>query len=114
MAFIAVIHIDGTTPPDALMSDEIQWPDGSRLVGIFAYPGRRELGCSGTCTGKGRLSAFARDHSLGFMKCKICGMRNRKVRTWLTNALFDFLGANLYPKAPAVFRTPEGYGPSSR
>lgn len=113
MPFLAIIHIDGTTPPDALMSDEIKWPDGSRLVGVFEYPVRRDLGCAGTCTGKGRLSQFIRDPK-GFMKCGICGKRNRRLRTWLTASLFEFLGANLYEGAPATFRTPEGYGPPPR
>jgi hypothetical protein len=111
MPFIAVIHIDGTTPPGDILAQQhtLEQIYGSRLVGLFEYPERKDIGCTGNCSGKGRLSSFSRDPR-GFMKCNICGKRNRKVRTWLTGALFDFLGANLYPKAPAVFRTPEGYG----
>lgn len=112
MPFIAIIHIDGTTPPDGLMSPELKWPDGSRLVGVFAYPERRDITCTGSCVRKG-MSSWVRD-PLGFMKCSVCGKRNRKVRIWLTNSLFEFLGANLYKDAPAVFRTPEGYGNSPR
>lgn len=118
MPFIAVIHIDDHTavgdPAVAQVAiEQANLPKGVRIVGIFEYPERKDIGCTGNCTTKGRLSSFSRDPR-GFMKCNVCGKRNRKVRTWLTGALFDFLGANLYKDAPAVFRTPEGYGNSTR
>lgn len=79
------------------------------MVGIFEYPTRKNIGCTG-CLRKG-TEAWVRDPG-GFMKCGVCGKRNKRIRQFLTNALFDFLGANLYPEAPAAFRTPEGYGQS--
>lgn len=109
MAFIAIVHIDATSP-DAInaQAHTLEQIYGSRVVGIFDYPSRRDLTCRGTCTVK-NTGAWGRDR-MGFMRCSICGSRNRNVRRWLTGALFDFLGANLYPGAPAAFRTPEGYG----
>lgn len=118
MPFLAIIHIDDHTavgdPAVAEVAlEQSNLPKDARIVGIFEYPVRRDLGCTGTCTGKGRLSQFIRDPK-GFMKCGICGKRNRRLRTWLTASLFEFLGANLYEGAPATFRTPEGYGPLPR
>ena len=109
MPSIAIIHIAGDhTNADALMSEDIVWPSGARLVGIFDYPAKSELKCHGTCTVK-KSGQWGRDPR-GFMKCKVCGYRNRKMRGWLMNALFDYLGANISSAAPSAFKTPEGSG----
>lgn len=112
MPFLALIHIPDHTIPPATIAAEIEVRAGARVVGIFDYPNRSELKCSGTCTVK-HTGAWVRDPR-GFMKCQICGYRSKRLRRWLINALFDFLGANLYPEAPAAFRTPDGYGDSTR
>lgn len=109
MGFIAIIHIPDHTADDVIsQTHTLEQIYGSRLVGVFNYPNRRELTCRGTCVTK-KTGAWSRDR-MGFMRCSICGARNRRVRQWLINSLFDYLGANLYPKAPAAFRTPDGYG----
>ena len=109
MPFIALIHIraDQPTAEDMLTAP---LPPGAQWVGLFSFPDRVEMKCRGNCVRKGS-SAWRRDR-MGFVKCGICGSRNRMVRRWLVSALFDFLGANLYEDAPAVFRTPDGYGSS--
>lgn len=78
-----------------------------RLVGVFRYPVRAELKCTGSCT-EGKMSRWTRDPK-GFMKCAVCGGRHRKTRSRVIGALFDHLGANLLKNPPAVMRTPEGY-----
>lgn len=107
MARIAIIHIRDDHTADDMMTASL--PPGARWVGFYQFPDRAELKCSGYCTRKG-TSAWGRD-KLGFMRCSICGSRNKKIRRWFVGALFDYFGANLYPDAPALFRTPEGYGP---
>lgn len=117
MARIAIVHfpdhtagatIDPQTTGEYLNLDLQQ--SGGRVIGIYAFPGRSELKCSGACVRKGS-GAWGRD-KMGFMKCSICGFRNKRLRKWFVGALFDWFGANLYPEAPALFRTPEGYGPT--
>jgi len=110
MAFIAVIHIATDHTADALDMTTAPLPPGSRWVGLFVYPKKSDPTCLGGCV-KGR--GWGRGKG-GWMKCGGCGRRNPKVRRWIINALFDLLGANLYPEAPAAFRTPEGYGDSTR
>ena len=111
MPFIAIIHVPDHTA-DAIRT--VPLPAGHTLVGIFDYPHyRKDLKCGGTCTVK-NTGAWRRDPR-GFMKCSICGSRNRNLRRWLIGALFDWLGSNqLGDEAPAAFRTPEGYGPFPR
>jgi hypothetical protein len=110
MSHIAIIHIPDHTTGDIIdQAHTLEQIYGARVVGIFEFPNRSELKCTGSCTRKGS-GAWSR-HQKGYMKCSICGSRNRRMRHWLTGALFDWLGANLYPQAPALFRTPEGYGP---
>lgn len=111
MARIAIIHIADDHTADGIMSPDIEWPPGSRLVGLFVYPphpGRKGTTCLGGCV-KGRGWGRGKE---GWMRCGGCGRRNPNIRRWLINSLFDLLGANLYPEAPAAFRTPEGYGNS--
>lgn len=112
MGLLAIIHVPDHTTPDDIVSQRhtLEQIYGSQLVGIFNYPTRRELKCSGSCVRKGS-GAWSRDRR-GFMKCSICGSRNRKLRQWVIGALFDFLGANLYKQAPGAFCTPDGYGES--
>lgn len=107
MGLLAIIHIPDHTTADDITDQQhtLEQIYGSRLVAIFEYPNRRELKCAGNCTRKGS-GAWSRDRR-GFMKCSICGSRNRKLRQWLVSALFDFLGTNLYENAPAAFRTPD-------
>lgn len=105
--YIAIVHIPDHTAAEWFIAEQ-QFTLNTRMVGLFEYPERKDLTCQGTCVVK-HTGQWTRDRK-GFMKCAICGKRNRKMRTWLINSLFDFLGANLYEKAPAVFRTPEGYG----
>lgn len=113
MPFIAIIHIDGdhTTADDMLTAP---LPPGARWVALHEYPARKELKCDGKC----RSDKGPRAHSIrsprGFMFCSACGFRHRKTRFFVARMLFDLLGANLYPKAPAAFRTPEGYDDSTR
>lgn len=107
MGHIAIVHIpDHTTDSIVAQAHTLEQIYGARLVGIFNYPVRRELADHPNCK-----PGWTRDR-MGFMKCGACGKRNKQVRQFLINALFDFLGANLYPKAPGAFRTPEGYGDS--
>jgi hypothetical protein len=110
MAYLAIVHVPDHTTDDAfdhIATDVEQY--GARLVGVFEFPNRSELKCTGGCTRKGS-GAWSR-HEKGFIKCSICGSRNRRMRSWFVRSLFDWFGANLYPNAPALFQTPEGYGP---
>lgn len=110
MARIAIIHMTDHTA-DALIEGEISvksWGSQTQLVGVFDYPARRDCVDHPTCLINGK-AAWSRS-PLGFMRCAVCGKRNKRVRVFLINALFDFLGANLYPEAPGAFRTPDGYG----
>lgn len=109
MALIAIVHVPDGPHPDGVAERISELPEGYRLVGIYEFPSRSELKCSGNCVRKGS-GAWSR-HKLGFMKCSICGSRNKNIRRWFVGALFDWFGANLYPDAPTLFRTPEGYGP---
>lgn len=109
MPLIVIVHVPDHTTADALIeSITYHHDDHGQVVGIFDFPNRAELKCTGSCTRKGS-GAWSRDPR-GFMKCSICGSRPRRMRRSLLGALFDFLGVNQYPKAPAAFRTPEGYG----
>lgn len=109
MAYIAIVHVpDDHTADDIIEGVEVnEWPPRSRLVGLFEYPARRDLVDHPNCFLNGK-QPWVRDR-LGFMKCGVCGKRNKRVRRFLIEALFDYLGANLYPEAPATFRTPEGF-----
>jgi hypothetical protein len=113
MGYIAIIHVpDHTTATDIINSAAPinVLADQGRLVGMYEFPNHRENTCRGYCTVK-NTGAWTRDRK-GFMKCAICGSRNKKIRRWFTEALFDWFGANLMgSNAPALFRTPEGYGP---
>jgi hypothetical protein len=110
MPFIAIVHIPDDHTAESIIGQAhtMEQIYGARVVGLFDFPNRAELKCSGNCVRKG-TGAWGRNRR-GFMECTICGSRNRKMRHWLMGALFDYLGANLYPNAPAAFRTPEGYG----
>lgn len=117
MALLAIIHLPDHTPAMAVDASELGTylnsdlqGSGGHVVAIYEFPKRSELTCAGSCTRKGS-GAWRRD-KLGFMKCGVCGSRNRNVRRWLVGHLFDLLGANLYPDAPKLFQTPTGYGPS--
>lgn len=119
MARIALVYFGDHTPgasiDPATVSEYIEQDlqqSGARLVGLFDFPNRVDLQCRGTCVVK-HTGAWVRDPR-GFMKCDICGSRSHRLRRWLIGHLFDLLGANLYSKAPAAFRTPDGYGPSAR
>lgn len=108
MPFIAMVYVDDHTA-DAIRSGDAPWEGSGRSVGLFRWPTNREIGCTG-CTKNGKFM-WLRD-PIGFMKCGVCGKRNRRVRRFFINALFDHLGANhLGDNAPAAFRTPDGYGP---
>lgn len=106
MPFIAIIIVPDHTTAMDIMSATL--PPDHRLVGVYEFPNRSELTCTGNCVRKG-TGAWGRDKR-GFMKCAICGSRNRNIRRWFAGGLFDWFGANLYPQAPKLFQTPEGYG----
>jgi hypothetical protein len=107
MPYIAIVHIPDHTTAQRIIA-RLEHGDSGRIVGLFDYPTKSQLTCTGSCARKG-MSAWGRDR-MGFMKCVVCGKRNRSMRQWLIGSLFDFLGANLYEGAPTAFRTPEGYG----
>ena len=118
MALIAIVHLPDHTADDVEtlldadgnMSGEFT-ADGV-IVAVHEWPNRAEVrnGCYGCA--KGKLSGWVR-HSKGYMVCMTCGKRNPKVRRWFIGGLFDWFGANLLGNnAPALFRTPEGYGDS--
>jgi hypothetical protein len=102
MPFIALVYVDDHTA-DAIESGDAPWEGSAATVGLFRWPERKDIGCTGHV-------GWARD-PMGWMKCAICGKRNKRIRRFFINALFDHFGANHYPQAPAAFRTPEGYGP---
>jgi hypothetical protein len=108
MPYIAIVHVPDHTTAQRFIEKMEQTPDMERVVALFDYPTKVQLTCTGSCARKG-MSAWGRDRR-GFVKCIVCGKRNRSMRQWLLGSLFDFLGANLYEDAPAAFRTPEGYG----
>jgi hypothetical protein len=111
MALIAIIHIPDHTTGDDILGSAAPinvLADQGRLVGLFNFPSRHELKCAGSCVVKGKGS-WGRDPR-GFMKCSVCGFRNRDLRKWFIRSMFDWFGANLIPDPPAAFRTPEGYG----
>lgn len=113
MALIAIVHIPDHTADDVIARQHtLEQIHGSRLVGVFDFPAKFELTCDGFCIRKG-TGAWGRDRR-GFMKCSICGGRNRNIRRWFIGSLFDWFGANLYARAPKAFQTPEGYGIFSR
>jgi hypothetical protein len=116
MALIAIVHIPDHTADDAQVlfkrNGEMtsNFAASGRIVGLYEFPHLRKLKCNGYCTHK-NSGAWHRD-GLGFIKCRICGSRNKNIRKWFAGALFDWFGANLIgDDAPALFRTPEGYGP---
>ena len=106
MPRLLLIHVMNDHTADDMVGSAL--PPTAQWVGNFVYPSRRELADHPNCFINGK-QAWSRDR-LGFMKCSVCGKRNKRVRRFLIEALFDFLGANLYEGAPAAFRTPEGYG----
>lgn len=116
MGLLALVYMaDHTLIASALDPSEVAVhlqldlnPSGSRVVGVFNYPSKTDTACNGNCVIK-KTGAWTRDPK-GFMKCAVCGSRNRRVRRWLIGHLFDLLGANLMENPPAAFRTPEGYG----
>jgi hypothetical protein len=114
MPLIAIIHLPDHTAVGGITEDIAALPDnipGAMLVAVHEFPNRAELrqGCLGC--GKGKMVGWGR-HRKGYMVCGTCGGRNPKVRRWFTGALFDWFGANLLgDNAPALFRTPDGYGP---
>lgn len=114
MPFIALVYIPDDHTAACFMEDPpFTSDDGLRLVAVHEFPDRVELknGCKG-CTPPGRKVVGWGRSKRGHVVCGGCGKRNPKVRQWFIGALFDWFGANLYPNAPAIFRTPEGYGPS--
>lgn len=112
MPLIAIIHILDHTAVDDIVQSGAPiniLADHGRLVGLYDFPNRSELKCNGTCTVK-NSGAWRRDPR-GFIKCSICGSRNKRIRRWFVGGLFDWFGANLLgSNAPALFRTPEEYG----
>lgn len=113
MALLAIIHLPDHTADDVPNLADITLTDGAlRIVGLYEFPSHRgDIKCIGNCV-RGKTGAWTRDPR-GFMKCAICGSRNKRIRRWFTEALFDWFGANLLgDKAPALFRTPDGYGSS--
>jgi hypothetical protein len=108
MPFLAIVYVDDHTAESMLSSGAPlnELADQGKWVGLFRYPSKNEIGCTG-CTINGK-NTWSRDPG-GFMRCAACGKRNRKIRTFLRNALFDFLGANALPNPPMAFRTPDGY-----
>lgn len=109
MPYIAIVHVPDHTTAERFIEKMEGTSDRERIVGLFNFPNRKDLTCAGSCARKG-MNAWGRDR-LGFVKCTVCGKRNKRMRQWLIGALFDYLGANLYEDAPVAFRTPEGYGP---
>jgi hypothetical protein len=115
MALLAIVHIPDHTADDIESVGQqlhtLEQIYGSRVVGVYRFPNRSDLKCTGTCVRK-NSGAWSRS-PMGFMKCSICGSRNKRLRHWFAAALFDWFGANLIgDDAPALFRTPEGYGSS--
>lgn len=108
MARILLIHTMDDHMADDMVGSPL--PPGAQWVGLFEYPSRRDMADHTNCLINGK-GAWSR-HPGGWMRCAVCGKRNKRVRQFLINALFDFLGANLYPEAPGAFRTPDGYGKS--
>lgn len=114
MAHIAIVHVPDDHTADAIIAGEVNvgnWGSGVRIVGLYKFPDRAELrnGCPGCTRPPRKISGWGRAKE-GWMRCASCDGRNPKVRRWFVGALFDWFGANRYPKAPALFRTPEGYG----
>lgn len=109
MPFIAVFHIPDDHTADAIRAGDIPVSRRDmRIVGLYQFPNRADLTCTGCTSSKGNGWGRAPE---GWMRCSTCGGRSRNVRRWLVGGLFDWLGANLLgDKAPALFRTPEGYG----
>ena len=106
----AVREVYAANHPDAKRIDRT--PPSRRIVGIFAFPRKDELTCTGFCTARGRKIGGWSRHIRGWMICAICGNRHRDTLKRLRGSLFDYLGANLMKdKAPAAFRTTPGYGP---
>ena len=103
MPFIALVYVDDHTAT-AIRSGDAPWEGSARTVGLFRYPARENIGHLKDCKSKG----WTRSPE-GWMRCAGCKQRNPKIRQFVINALFDFLGGNSYPKAPAAFRTVEGY-----
>lgn len=107
MPYIAIIHVPDHTTAQRVI-ERFEHGDSGTIVGLFDFPERKQLKCSGSCVTKG-TGSFSRDPR-GFMKCNVCGFRHQRLRRFLIEGLFDWFGANLYSKAPGAFRTPEGYG----
>lgn len=110
MPYIAIVHIPDDHTADAIIAGEL--PAGRRemkIVGLYDFPNRSELKCTGYCVRKG-TGAWTRDRR-GFMKCAICGSRNKRVRQWLARGLFDHFGANKLKREDTVglFANPEGW-----
>lgn len=109
-----VVMVVSSTERDAhRIADRFTGSSLGRAVGIFEYPTtHRQPTCRGFCM-DGKLSPWTR-HRKGYIICAVCGHRHRKTKSRIIGALFDLMGANLInDRAPAAFRTPEGYGGNS-
>lgn len=106
MPFLALIYIDDHTADGVRRSGQMtgEMAASGKIVGLFRYPERKDIGHAPGC----KSHAWSRDPG-GWMCCSECRRRNGKIRQFLRNALFDFLGGNTLPDAPPAFRTPEGY-----
>lgn len=110
MPRLALVYIPDNHTPDDVALHMVGTPDSYRLVGLYDLPKRSQLTCPGSCPMRNDRG-WTRD-PFGFMKCGVCGSRNKRIRRAITDALFDWLGANLLgQEAPALFRTHPDYGP---
>lgn len=110
MPFIAIVYVTDHTAASRI-TRRYSSGDAGRIVGLFRFPSRSELKCSGLCIENGK--SMWRRSPRGFMFCGVCGSRARKTRSMFLGSLFDRFGANMIEDAPAAFRTPEGYSMSS-
>lgn len=110
MPFIAIFHIPDDHTADAIVAGELPASRKEmRIVGLYEFPKRGAFTCDGCTSRKG--NGWRRNRS-GYLECSTCGGRSKRVRPWFAGGLFDWFGANLLgEKAPALFRTPDGYGP---
>lgn len=105
MPFVAVFHVPDDHTADALLSGELGTKNmGMHFVGLFNYPDKADLTCPGTCMGRGARAHSVRDED-GAMICSNCGGQSPIIRELLMRAFRDYLGRNLFRKAPKAFRT---------
>lgn len=114
MPFLMVLYVNNADDVRGMVgaiNESDLTPDNLRIAGVYRWPTRDQLSCTGFCTNRNRMSPWKRNIR-GYTECGTCGGRHVHTRRWFIGALLDYLGINLMPrsKTPKVFQNPQGWG----